>query len=228
MKTLAIIQARMTSTRFPGKVLADLCGKPVLQHVFERVLCARRVDKGVIAIPGLYSQIASAIESCEYRIGVHGGPESDVLRRFAEVAQEEDAEIIVRVCGDNPLIRPECIDALIEAIQEDPSDYAGYRMRDRTPAILTPTGYFAEVFTRDALLRAHRQVRPFGEDPNEDIHREHVTSVMYSWSYGYNLKWLELPEWYTEDTPNVSIDTPEDLERVAEIISRGEVAHASV
>lgn len=217
---LAIIQARLNSDRFPGKVLADLAGKPVLKHVIDRVRQAEMVSSVVVAMSEDGAE--TLLGHCEEWgvLGhVFGGTEPDVLGRFASASISTMGKWIVRVCGDNPLIVPGAIDALCKAAKEHPTvDYVGYRDPDGQPTIKRPSGWFAEVVKCSALRRADLIV------PEEDRNREHVTSVMYQNPEEYPCIWLELPDWYTDnDLPDVSIDTEEDLERVAEFMASEEM-----
>jgi spore coat polysaccharide biosynthesis protein SpsF len=211
--TTAIIQARMSSRRFPGKVLYDLNGKPLLKHVIDRVGQAKQVTEVIVA---------TAAGTCEAIIGhcdndwncrvvrAPNSMENDVLRRFVlATSGMEPEEYVVRVCGDNPLIVPTCIDALVVRAGETRCDYAGYRTPEG-PAILSPTGYFAEVVRVEALCRANAEV--------EEDHpwRQHVTMCMYDDGADYRCEWLPLPAWYAHEhcPPFTAIDTPEDLARV--------------
>ena len=216
MKIVAIIQARMGSTRFPGKVMADLCGKPVLQHVIERVQEAKGVDEVVVACP------CDELEAHKIVFGLrdagHGDvkiyfpqeDENDVLERFFVVAQDTNADWIIRVCGDNPLIDPRGIEELVNCAVSTQGDldttaYISHHNRG-VPIIKYPTGYFAEAINRGELESLSLDTI--------DPRREHVTQAMYENPDEFICKWLKLPDWYTADIPNASIDTPEDLERV--------------
>jgi spore coat polysaccharide biosynthesis protein SpsF len=208
---VAIIQARLDSQRFPGKVLAEICGKPMLLHVIERVRKAQHVERVIVAAPasGGGATIKGHCEEWEAECMVTPHPQSDVLARFLRVASRAKAERIVRVCADNPMINPAGIDELLEAAAEHGADYTGYRAVDGTPMILRPSGWFAEVVSFGALRRANREV--YG--PSRA--REHVTWWMYQMPRQYSCHWLDLPAWYVDnDLPNTAIDFPEDIEKL--------------
>lgn len=226
MKMLAIIQTRLNSDRFPRKVLADLGGKPVLKHVIDRVRQAAMVSDVVVAIAG--DVLGPVISGHCWEWGVRrfldsGAAEDDVLARLVRIVSSVPPRIvssvrdglIIRVCDDDPLVAPSAIDALCRAAKDHPSvDYVGYRDPDGQPMIKRPTGWFAEVVTTRALRRADHELA------EGDGHREHVTSWMYENPDRYPCYWLDLPTWYTDnDLPDVSIDTKEDLERVAEFMA---------
>ncbi len=211
--TTAIIQARMNSTRFPGKVLYDLNGKPLLKHTIDRVRQAETVDEVIVVTAGKGCEAIIGHCDNDWNTRVMRAPtsmENDVLRRFVlATAGMEPDEYIVRVCGDNPLIVPTCIDALVK-LAETGCDYAGYRT-PTGPAILGPTGYFAEVVRVTALCRSNAEL------PEDHPWREHVTLCMYRDPERYCCEWLPLPAWYCHEhcPPFTAIDTKADLERVA-------------
>ena len=163
---LALIQARMGSSRFPGKVLEDLCGRPMLWHVVSRTRKARNLDKVVVATTdgAVDDPIA---EFCEQEaIGCFRGSEQDVLDRFYRAAKANAADIVVRITADCPLIDPAVIDRVIARFERGDCDYASNALR-----YTYPDGLDAEVFSFAALERAWREARK----PSE---REHVTPYL--------------------------------------------------
>jgi glutamate-1-semialdehyde aminotransferase/spore coat polysaccharide biosynthesis protein SpsF (cytidylyltransferase family) len=165
---VAIIQARMGSSRLPGKSMADLAGRPLLWHVVNRVQKARLVDSVTVATT---DQAGDALisEFCE-REGIHcfRGSEEDVLDRFYRAAQLSSADIVVRITADCPLVDPAVIDKVVARFQQSDCDYV-------SNAILYtyPDGLDTEVFSLAALERAWREARK----PSE---REHVTPYLRS------------------------------------------------
>jgi spore coat polysaccharide biosynthesis protein SpsF len=123
MKTVIIVQARMTSTRLPGKVLLPLGGEPMLTRLVQRLRRVRRADAIVIATTTNASDDA-IVALCEH-LGVasHRGSEHDVLSRYAEAAALHQADVVVRVTSDCPLIDPALIDRLIEDFAQGDCDY---------------------------------------------------------------------------------------------------------
>ncbi len=150
MTVVAIVQARMTSSRLPGKVLMDLAGKPMLEHVVRRAAAARRIDSAWVACTAGPADDPIA-EWCEANaVPVLRGSESDVLGRFVATAVASGAAIIVRLTADCPLLDPAVIDETIAALDSPggPYDYAA-NVLERS----YPRGLDTEVFTRDALDR---------------------------------------------------------------------------
>jgi 3-deoxy-manno-octulosonate cytidylyltransferase (CMP-KDO synthetase) len=124
MSVLAVIPARYASTRFPGKPLADLCGKPLVVHTCERAREAKRVDEVVVATDD--ARIAEAVEANGFRAVMTSPDCPSGTDRIAEVAAgRPDASIIVNVQGDEPLIAPEVIDRAVEALESDPTCAVG-------------------------------------------------------------------------------------------------------
>ncbi|MBJ3785057.1 aminotransferase class III-fold pyridoxal phosphate-dependent enzyme [Devosia sediminis] len=165
-KTVAIIQARMGSTRLPGKVMRDLHGMPLIGRLVERLSPARRIDQIVIAT----SEDAANDPLVEYAatlgISTWRGSETDVLERFLGAARNYDADVVVRITGDCPLVDPELVDQVVEAFEASPHDYAS----NIEPATF-PDGLDVEVFTLEALERAARET-------DKPYDHEHVTPYL--------------------------------------------------
>jgi spore coat polysaccharide biosynthesis protein SpsF len=172
VKVVAIIQARMGSTRLPGKVLRQLAGKSVLAHVIGRVSEVRAIERTVVATTTADIDDAVAREAQLRGTSVYRGSETDVLDRYYRAAIEQSAATIVRITSDCPLLDPVVVSAMLHAFDRaaasgDPFDYISNGLR-RT----FPRGLDAEIFTMAALARAHRAARA----PYE---REHVTPYIY-------------------------------------------------
>jgi spore coat polysaccharide biosynthesis protein SpsF len=170
MRIVAIIQARMGSTRLPGKVLQDLAGEPMLARVVNRTCRATTLQEVVIATTT--SALDDAIvKLCKARDwSWFRGSEEDVLDRYYRAAKEYQADLIVRITSDCPLIDPEVIDQVVKAfLERQPEvDYASNTWPRRT----FPRGLDTEVMSIDVLERAWR------EDSNP-AWREHVTPYIY-------------------------------------------------
>lgn len=201
MSTLAIIQARYGSTRFPGKALADLCGKPVLHHVIERARQIRGVDVVTVAIPrtDCLGPLWSCIRAVHPVYSVTSRAENDVLGRFADVAEMFDANTVVRLTADCPLLEPAVCGRLIEEWA-----FSGYEYGwTDTHTGVWPDGLDCEVFTRESLIDANAKA-------TERQDREHVTPWIRRTGRVFSLP----ADPAFNDWPKVSIDTPEDLDRV--------------
>ena len=165
---VAIIQARMGSSRLPGKTMAEVENHPMLWHVIQRVKRATLVDRVVVAIPT--SMADDAIETMCREIGVacYRGSEHDVLDRFYHAARAEKAAQVVRITADCPLIDPEVIDRVVRRFQRGDLDYASNAM-----VRSYPDGLDTEIFSFSALERAWHEA-------NKTSEREHVTPYLRS------------------------------------------------
>jgi spore coat polysaccharide biosynthesis protein SpsF len=163
---VVIVQARMTSTRLPGKVLMDLAGRPLIERELERLARCERAGEVVLAVTT--NPDDDPLVDLARRLGLrwHRGSEHDVLQRYAGAAREAGADVVVRVTSDCPLIDPVETDAVIAALERH--DYAS-NILERT----LPRGLDTEVLWRDVLERVDRlaESRPA---------REHVTWFVHS------------------------------------------------
>jgi spore coat polysaccharide biosynthesis protein SpsF (cytidylyltransferase family) len=162
-RTVAIIQSRFASTRLPGKALADIGGKPLLQHVVERVRKAKLVDFVMVATGTDPRNTPIRLLCSNNCYPVFGGSDSDVLHRFYKVAKVVGAVVVVRISGDCPLIDPVEIDNVIRF--RETYDYA-YASNCHPPRL--PDGLDVEVMTYQALRDAHMEAILSSD-------REHVT-----------------------------------------------------
>ena len=170
MRRVAIVQARMTSSRLPGKVLMDLAGRPMLARQLARIKRCRRVDDIVVATTTNAADDAVVRTARDEGVRWFRGSEADVLGRYAGAAQEARAEVVVRLTADCPLIDPEITDRVIDALTVPlpPADYAS-NVLQRT----YPVGLDTEALWRDTLDRVARHARSAGA-------REHVTPYIYA------------------------------------------------
>lgn len=162
---VGIVQARMGSTRLPGKVLKEICGRPILWHVTNRLSHSERIDTVVVATTteGEDDRIA---EWCkEQRIPFYRGSSQDVLDRYFMAAREFGARTIVRITADCPLIDPVLVDMAVDKLIWGGYDYVGLG----SPF---PDGLDTEVFTLNALKTAWREAVLASE-------REHVTPYIW-------------------------------------------------
>lgn len=163
MKLVLIVQARMSSTRLPGKVLKPLGTGTVLSEMLRRMSKATRVDEICVAVPDVSESKPIEQEGARCGATIVRGSEADVLGRFVIAARACDADMIMRVTSDCPLADPALCDAVAGIALQDRADYAANNM---PPSF--PHGLDCEVFTRAALERAHAEA-------SEPYDREHVT-----------------------------------------------------
>ena len=204
-KTVAIIQARMGSTRLPGKVLTEINGQPMLSHVVNRVARANLVDEVVAAVPHT-SRDKSLVQYCEQNeINVIAGSETDVLSRYIKAATQSDAERVVRITADCPLVDPALIDETISVLNRIPDvEYASNFWPHRN----YPRGLDTEVLTVEALLKVDRL-------SSATNHREHVTLGIYQQPHLFKIG----ANFSVKDFGHLrwTVDTEADLQLVREI-----------
>jgi spore coat polysaccharide biosynthesis protein SpsF len=206
MNTLAIIQARMGSTRLPGKVLLDLGGATVLARVVRRLERSQQITKVVVATTTAPGDEAIVLECERLHVLSFRGSECDVLDRYYQTTRLYPAEAVVRITSDCPLIDPALVDETIRVFRDERADYAS----DVLPRTY-PRGLDSEVFTSAALDRAWR-------DAHEPYEREHVTAYLYEHPEIFRLASARGDVDYSHY--RWTLDTPEDLSLLRAIYSR--------
>jgi spore coat polysaccharide biosynthesis protein SpsF len=206
MRKVIILQARLASSRFPNKVLADLSGKPVIAHIIDRLRATQRADEICVAIPTEPSEDPLAEVVRSLGVCLTRGSCRDVLGRYIQAAYETDAQIIVRATADNALVDWHNVDRQLDTLTSDPElDYVitdGY-----------PVGVTVETFTLKTLEKLDFLAR------TDDL-REHVTLFLRKNEGPFNVKHLEAPENARLTGASLSIDRPEDLRFVQAIYDR--------
>ncbi len=205
MKTVAIIQARMGSSRLPGKVLMKVAGRELLSYMLERVVAAKSVAMALVATT-TNPKDDPIVAFCERnKISVFRGDENDVLDRYYCAAQTVKPDVVVRLTSDCPLIDPKIIDAVVKAHRAAGDDYTA----NTAPPLGTyPDGMDVEVFSFAALTRAWKEAQL----PSE---REHVT--FYFWKTGlFKTSRVDLHE--SLSSFRLTVDYPEDLAVVTAVL----------
>jgi spore coat polysaccharide biosynthesis protein SpsF len=229
MRTVAILQARMGSSRLPGKVLLDIAGKPMIQHVIERTRQARTLEAVTLATTTDPTDDPLAAFAASMGLPCTRGSLHDVLDRYYQAAQIHQAEVVVRITADCPLIDPNLIDQTVELVSSSfslhPSDFSCNRLPP--PFTRTfPIGLDVEACTFAALERAWKE-------STETFHREHVMPFIYEGAHltpdtphlalgssprGFRLAQLH----HTPDYGSLrwTVDTPEDLAFIRAVFAR--------
>jgi len=205
-KTAVIIQARMGSSRLPGKVLKPILGKPMLERQIERVKRAKLVDQIIIATTTKHKDDPVVKLTKKLNVDSYRGSETDVLDRFYQAANKYHADAVVRLTGDCPLIDPQVIDAVVTAFNQGDYDYAS----NRTLSFTFPSGMDVEVFTFSVLKKIHKKAQAAYD-------REHVTPYIYHHPRLFKLKKVEAKNNLQRPDLHLSVDRQEDLKLVRKI-----------
>jgi spore coat polysaccharide biosynthesis protein SpsF len=212
-RRVAIIQARMSSTRFPGKALAALDGVSLIAFMCKRVRAARLLDDVVLATSEHPTDDALVEEARRNGMTCFRGSLDDVLVRFQGAAATAAADVIVRLTGDCPLMDADVIDSVIVALEGEGADYAS-----NVDPPTFPDGLDVEAFTREALARTVREATLASE-------REHVTPFMrnrkdlFKGALVRSMVDMSQVRW--------TVDYPDDLERVRELVAKSNVSTSS-
>jgi spore coat polysaccharide biosynthesis protein SpsF len=206
---IAIIQARMTSTRLPGKVLMEVNGTPLLSYMIGRLKKSKLINKFVIATT-INKEDDPIVAFCEsQQIDFYRGSENDVLDRYFQVALKHKADTVVRVTSDCPLIDPEIIDKTIQLYNDENVDYAANTVPPEKSQF--PDGSDVEVFSFDALQRSWSETTDLKD-------REHVT--FYLWKRKMNFKTIMLDNEHDWGKYRITVDYKEDLDLVRKIVKK--------
>jgi spore coat polysaccharide biosynthesis protein SpsF len=199
MKTVGIIQARMGSTRLPGKVLINILGNPMLYYVINRLKHCKYLDDVIVATSDELSDDAIVQYCIENNVNYFRGSENDVLSRFVLAASNFDADIIVRVTADCPLIDPLIVDNVICKHIENNADYSS-NFYDR----YYPRGVDVEVINFSVL-------KEINSKNLEKHHREHVTPYIYENPNKYKIHSEKATGKFIRPDLRITVDTKEDL-----------------
>ncbi|MCC6563344.1 glycosyltransferase family protein [Candidatus Uhrbacteria bacterium] len=207
-KVVCVIQARMGSTRLPGKTLMLLGGKPLLWHVVDRCRRAKKIDEVVVATTTAQADDAVAEFCAQEGFACFRGSEDNVLARYHGAAKEHGATTVIRVTGDCPLIDPETLDACVEAFSGGAFDYLSNALPgDRT----YPRGLDVEVFSFAALDKAF-------QNATETYEKEHVAPYIWENKNGeFRIAPIvQAPPEFTRPF-RLTVDYPEDFQVMTKI-----------
>lgn len=243
METIGVIPARFASSRFEGKVLADLMGKPLIQHVWERAKRATLLDKVIIACDD--EKVKEAAKKFGAEVLFTASGHTSGTDRITEVVNPLDCKIVVNIQADEPLIHPSMIDAVVKILQEDKNLCMGTlikKIKDdeeisdpNVVKVVTDKDNFALYFSRSPI--PHRRYH----DPNEPVvFYKHIG--LYSYTKDFLFTYTNLPPSKLEriekleqlrvlengyriktaetNLETIGVDTPEDLEKVKTILAQ--------
>lgn len=206
MSRVAVIQARMGSSRLPGKALLELGGEPVVERVYRRVERIEGLDRAVVATTTEAADEPLVAHCRAVGIPVHRGSESDVLDRYYRVADELGATVVMRITADCPLLDPRESARVLAAFLDAPG--CGYASNVEPPFL--PDGMDTEVMSFAALERMWREARA----PEE---REHVT--LHARRHPQRFSAVALRDPRDRSDYRLTLDTPADYRRLQEVVA---------
>lgn len=201
----ATIQARMTSTRLPGKVLMPAAGKPLLLHMIERLSRVTVIDQIIIATTVNPEDDPVAELARQAGVGLYRGSENDVLSRVLDATIHHGTDILVQTTGDCPLIDSEIIGQVIDHYVAAGCDYVS-----NTLTRSYPIGMDTQVYRRSVL----EDVATRTQDP---VDREHVSAYIYHHPERYSLSNFHAPEALTDPKLRLTLDTSEDYDVIRRV-----------
>jgi spore coat polysaccharide biosynthesis protein SpsF len=202
MRTVVIIQARMGSHRLPGKVTRKIIGKPLLEHLVERLRQTKQVNQIIIATTTAPIDKEISVLAEALNVPVFRGSEENVLDRFFLAAQWAKADIVIRVTADNPLTDAANIDRMVEEHLKNNADY--------TTTIGMPLGTTAEVISMDILHKAHNLAK-------NQYDLEHVTPFIRRQPKLFKVQTLQAHTELSRPDIRLTVDYLEDFEFITEI-----------
>ena len=209
MKIIATIQARMGSSRLPGKVLKDIHGKPMLLWHIERIKRSRLLDDLIIATTtnSLDDEIVNFCE--QHKVSYYRGSEDNVLNRIASLIKQHNIGIHVEFCGDSPLTDPQLIDEFIGYYLKNQQtyDYVSNAMETTYPP-----GQEVVVYRGEVLVELDNELS------SDDPMREHVGYNITRFPEKYHLASLKAPSWFHQPEAYLEVDTPNDLQMIKQLV----------
>jgi spore coat polysaccharide biosynthesis protein SpsF len=208
-RVVAVVQSRMGSHRLFGKAMEKLGGIPILELILRRVQKAVTITEVVLATTELLEDQVLCKLAESLQLSVVRGPELDVLGRLGLAAKLFDAEVVVRVTGDNPFVAPEELDRVVEHHLRTGADYSF----NHIPALGNgyPDGLGAEVVERSTLEQLNRIC-------TEPAHREHVTAYIWDNPEKFNIETVSAPPSIVGPDIKLDIDTPRDLAHLQQLV----------
>jgi spore coat polysaccharide biosynthesis protein SpsF len=208
-KILCLVQARMGSSRLPGKMMMKLSGKTLLEWVLQGVSLSQKIDQVVLCTSENVENDILARTASNLGYEVFRGSESNVLERFVKASEKFGADIVVRVCADNPLINGLIIDKAIDHLIATECDYTF----NHIPKVDNgyPDGLGAEVFRNSVLMKVYEKA----EDASS---KEHVTSYIWNNKSSFKIESCIAPAEIRFPEVKLDIDTMEDFQKISALI----------
>jgi spore coat polysaccharide biosynthesis protein SpsF len=202
MRTVGVIEARMGSSRCPGKVLAEVVGKPLLELIVERLRRSARIDEVVIATSVEPQDAAIKTLAEQLRVPCYRGSEDDVRLRVLEAVRSVDGELIVQIGADQPFPDWELNDCLVDIYLEGQYDYVANAL-----SLSYPLGVVAQIYSEHTLAETEALTRDRSD-------RDGTSDYIWQHPERYRLFNLQAPPELTAPDVRLTVDYPEDLQLV--------------
>ena len=241
MNAIGIIPARYASSRFPGKPLVDILGKPMIQWVYERACRAKYLDEVIVATDD--QRIFDAVTNFSGKVAMTSPTAANGTERIAEIAQKIAAKLIVNIQGDEPLVDPDIIDQLVVLMQNNPAAPVGTLvkkieevenlMNPNIPKVVVDKNFYALYFSR-SIIPFHRDISDQRKWLRNENYYQHIG--LYIYRRDFLLKFVTLPISMLErieqleqlrilengyrikvaltETESIGVDVPSDIDRV--------------
>ncbi|MBG0776947.1 MAG: glycosyltransferase family protein [Desulfovibrionaceae bacterium] len=207
-RVIASIEARMGASRLPGKMLADLAGKPAITRLYERLRRCAEVDDVILATTANPADDALAEWAARHGVAVHRGSEDDVLLRVVEAQRAMDGDIVLEMFGDMPLIDPELVDWGIRTFRANACD------------VLTTTTVPSFPVGQDVVLFRLADLEWVARNIDDPAVREHVSLYFFEHPERYAIQHLVAPPRLHRPDCRLVLDYPEDLELIRRVYER--------
>lgn len=217
MKVHAVIQARMGSTRFPGKVLADINGKPMLRRQIERLMSSPSISQVVVATSTHARDDALSDLCAELGAACHRGSEENVLDRVASFAKRNPDDLLVECFGDSPLLSPDLIELGLDMIRSEDSSRMTVVTNNFPQSY--PSGMEVLIYPAKALIRLDKLIS------SEDPMREHVGSNFRRFTTDFSFRSFSASSRHRRPDLFLEVDEPIDLRVVASIFEHFDASH---
>ncbi len=208
---IAFVQARMTSTRLPGKVLKPLGSRTAVGYVFHQLSASKRLTKSVLVTSTDQTDDPLVSWAKRHKTECERGSLKDVLDRYYQAAKAYKADVVVRITADCPLIDPAIVDVVIERYMQGDCDYCS----NIVPPTF-PDGLDTEVFSFEVLERVWKEA-------SHPVEREHVTAFIHNFSKNFRMANVAAPADYSK--LRWTLDTPQDYEFLNRVIQNLEMKY---
>lgn len=204
-RIIASVEARMSSSRLPGKMMMDIEGKPAIIRVLDRLKMVKQLDDIILAttVNPADDVLAEVADVAGYK--VYRGSENDVLRRVVDAQQTLNSDVVVEICGDCPLIDPAIIEDAVETFLRSGCDIAAVGKKESYPQ-----GLEVQVFSLKALLDIANNIK----DPAV---REHVSLYFFENPEIYTISYIQAPDEHFAPDLRLLLDYEEDLQLIREV-----------